>query len=277
MYDIYVKDDMEKYIDNCHKKYKNIIDYAIKDGKCLRAFITKNVMYTLSGFSDWRVVTACEAIHASSLILDDLPCMDNDKLRRKKDSTFIKYGEQESIIASMLMTAHTLKMLIECIDDFKKKGLITSETEGTMYKSVTLDWTTTINELITGQSMDLNMEEDDDIENLIKFKTCSLFSLSFTIGALFSCVPVDLKIFKQIGTHFGMMFQLIDDVEDIEDDKKNTNYISVKGYKNSLIKFKEEKEKCIELMKSASIFCVELEDCIKHLDRKWNDKTKHLF
>lgn len=274
MYDMYVKEEIKRYKDSFKDKHKDIIDYAIKDGKCLRAFITKNIMYTLSGFSDWRVVTACEAIHASSLILDDLPCMDNDKLRRNKDSTFVKYGEQKSIITSILMTANTLKLLIQCVGDLKKKELLSDELEGNIYKSITLEWTHTINELINGQFMDLNMSEDDDIETLIKFKTCSLFSLSFVLGGLFSCIPVELKIYRQIGFHFGLMFQLIDDIDDIEDDKKNTNYISVKGYNNSLIKFNKEKEECVTLMKSVSIYSVEMEKCIIHLEQKWNSKIK---
>lgn len=273
MYDIYVKEEMDKYKNSCHDNFKDIVEYAIKDGKCIRAFISKNVMHTLGGFSDWRAVTACEVIHGSSLILDDLPCMDNDKLRREKDSTFVKYGEQKSIITSMIMTSSTLKQLVEYIEELKTKQVMSIELERTIYRSLSFEWTTTINQLIFGQSMDLNMKEDDNIEDLIKLKTCSLFSLSFVIGGLFSRVPVDIKTFKQIGIHFGMMFQLIDDIDDIDDDKKCTNYISVKGYNNSLIKFKEEKEKCITLMKSVSIYSVEMEECVLLLDQKWKDKT----
>jgi len=272
MYDIYVKDEMDKYKDSCHVKYREIVEYAVKGGKCIRAFITKNVMLTLGGFSDWRPVTACEVIHASSLILDDLPCMDNDKIRRNKDSTFVNYGEQKAIMTSILMTSSTIKLLSDYVDELKAKKLMTMELEHTIYKSLTSEWATAIEELIRGQYMDLNMKEDDNVEHLIELKTCSLFSLAFIIGGLFSCTPVDLKKYKRIGFHFGIMFQLIDDINDINDDKKITNFISVKGYKNSLIKFEEEKEKCIALMKSESIYSKEMEDCILFLNNKWKER-----
>ena len=85
----YVEQELETYIANIRgSNTRDIIRYSITGGKCIRGYIVKHLMETLGGFSDWRPVASIEAVHATSLILDDLPCMDNDRIRRGKPSTF---------------------------------------------------------------------------------------------------------------------------------------------------------------------------------------------
>jgi len=85
---LYINEYLKKLNDS---KLKSIIKYSIEDGKCIRGFIVKHILEILSEQILWEPIVAIELIHASSLIIDDLPCMDNDIERRGKPSTHVKF------------------------------------------------------------------------------------------------------------------------------------------------------------------------------------------
>ena len=76
---------LEQYFSTLdNNKTKSIIEYSVKGGKCIRGFIIKHIMETLSNKVEWQPIVAIELIHAASLVIDDLPCMDNSIMRRNK-------------------------------------------------------------------------------------------------------------------------------------------------------------------------------------------------
>ena len=93
--------------------------------------------------------------------------------------------------------------------------------------------------LVLGQLLDLKTESaayfnvpitsDNFNELLIKYKTCSLFSFAFLLGALYTGKDFDTDDFKAMGLHFGMLFQLVDDYKDTATDDKRVNYILKHG------------------------------------------------
>ena len=276
----YVKDDINKYIDNIKGiETKNIVRYSMAGGKCIRSYIVKHLMETLGGFSDWRPVASIEAVHASSLILDDLPCMDNDSVRRGKPSVFVKYGEGTSILASFLIASETLGVLIQCLEDFEIKGKITTSQRLKMCSNVTKRWNTAMKKLTSGQMMDLkqnvsdfeykeNIDNTDMVEKIISLKTASLFSLAFTLGAIFSCKETDIDSFSEMGYNFGMMFQIMDDFYDKDKDESFKNYFLAKGEKETIKKYEDCKKELKKLMISNEVDTKEINHLINIVDEK---------
>lgn len=277
----YVQEELETYVSSIRgKESRDIIEYSITGGKCIRAYIVKHLMETLGGFSDWRPVASIEAVHASSLILDDLPCMDNDRIRRGKPSTFVKYGEGTSILASFLVASSTLGTLIQCLEDFEKQGKITTDQRLNLCSDVTKQWNRTIKKLATGQLMDLKedtskfecdseeLDDSDMVNRIIGLKTASLFSMAFSIGALFSCKEIESRAFENMGYHFGIMFQIMDDFHDAETDEDFKNYVLSKGREQAFAKYEDCKAKLLELMESNDVSTPELKHLIGVIDCK---------
>ena len=187
---------------------------------------------------------AVECIHAYSLIHDDLPCMDNDSVRRGKASTHIKFGESTAVLAGNSLLTMAFEILSHKnlnISEKIKINLINKISESSGHLGIA-----------GGQYLDLNYERKKVskrkiIEMEIK-KTGKLFS--------FCCVaPLiikkknkkEIKKFENIGADIGLLFQVADDLIDYKGsslvagkktgkDKKQgkATLISLLGYKNTI-------------------------------------------
>ena len=154
---------------------------------------------------------AIECIHAYSLIHDDLPCMDNDSIRRGKPSTHIKFGESTAVLAGNSLLTMAFEILSH--KDLKitarsKINLINKISESSGHLGIA-----------GGQYLDLNYEhkkvsKKKIIEMEIK-KTGKLFS--FCCGAplmLRNKSRKEIKKFENIGSDIGLLFQVADDLID---------------------------------------------------------------
>jgi len=277
MFHEYVKTDLDAYFSSIKgDKIKKIIEYSLMDGKCIRSYIVKHIMETLCGESDWRPVVSVEVIHGASLILDDLPCMDNDRMRRGKPSTFVTFGERSSIMVSMYAVSNTLKLLTECIRGYEENGKINKEELIEKGKLISEKWDRVIKDLLTGQMIDLKESISDicdekistEVENIISLKTCSLFSFSFLMGAIYSCKDVNYDDFDNMGYHFGMMFQIMDDFEDIKEDNDYNNYVLCKGKKDASETYQSSKSKLIGLLERNNVYTLEMQNIISVIDAR---------
>ena len=187
---------------------------------------------------------AVECIHAYSLIHDDLPCMDNDTIRRGKPSTHIKFGESTAVLAGNSLLTMAFEILshkdLNLSDKIKIK-LINKISESSGHLGIA-----------GGQYLDLSFEHKKIskkriIEMEIK-KTGKLFS--------FCCVaPLIIKKkskqeiskFENIGADIGLLFQVADDLIDNKGSsliagkktgkdkiKGKATLISLLGYKNTI-------------------------------------------
>jgi geranylgeranyl pyrophosphate synthase len=265
---------LEKYFETLdNKKVKIIVEYSVKGGKCIRGFIIKHIMETLSNKVEWQPIVAIELIHAASLVIDDLPCMDNDKERRGKPSAFIKFGKHEAILFSFYIISASIKLLSEALQSHPKKLHIIIE-----------KWCELLGKnLVIGQLMDLNCDvteyfnidkNKDTNENIIKYKTCSLFSFTFMLGAIYSETNVDLSDFIQMGQSFGMMFQLVDDQKDISEDKPFRNYILKHGKKKALCKYLHERVILTKLLTQYKLLTPSFKKMIALLDNRFIPKNQ---
>ena len=187
---------------------------------------------------------AVECIHAYSLIHDDLPCMDNDKIRRGKPSTHIKFGESTAVLAGNSLLTMAFEILSSPtlkISERIKINLIKKLSECSGHLGIA-----------GGQYLDLSYEKkkiskNKIIEMEIK-KTGKLFSFCCAAPAIIKKKNnKEIKFFENIGSDIGLLFQIADDLIDFKgnskiagkktgkDQKKGkATLISLLGYMNAI-------------------------------------------
>lgn len=273
MFQDYIANEMNVYYDNIkNSQIKNILKYSMEGGKCIRGFIVKHLIQNLSNHKNiWQPVVAVELIHGISLIIDDLPCMDNDIIRRNKPSTFVKFGERESILVSMYGISEAFKLLFDAI---KQNNTIYSNNIVDKYYNIINEWNEEIgNKLIIGQMLDLSIDIknflDIDIPNettnIMLYKTASLFSFCFILGAIYSMID-NIDDFRKMGYNFGLMFQLMDDYKDINTDKPESNYFLKYGVNNGRELYYKCKLQLLELLDKYNLYTDEFKMLIIKLD-----------
>jgi len=190
-----------------------------------------------------RISAAVECIHAYSLIHDDLPCMDNDSLRRGKLSTHKKFGESTAILAGNSLLTFAFEILSQKnfkLDDKIKIKLVNLISKCSGHSGIA-----------GGQYLDLSFERKKIplkkiIEMQIK-KTGKLFSFCCMAPIIISKKFNHLKKFDKIGSDIGLLFQIADDLIDYSGDTKKVGkktkkdlkkgkatLISLLGYKNTI-------------------------------------------
>ena len=160
---------------------------------------------------------AVECIHAYSLIHDDLPCMDDDKVRRGKPSTHVKFGESTAVLAGNSLQTMACEILASPSLKIKEKTKINlvkklSECSGHLG-------------IAGGQYLDLSYEKKKISKNKIiemeKKKTGKLFSFCCAAPAIIKNKSnKEIKFFENIGLNIGLLFQISDDLIDFRGDSK---------------------------------------------------------
>ena len=172
---------------------------------------------------------AVECIHAYSLIHDDLPCMDNDLIRRGKPSTHIKFGESTAVLAGNSLLTMAFEILSHRDLDLSEKikiNLINKISESSGHLGIA-----------GGQYLDLNFEHKKVskkrvIEMEIK-KTGKLFSFCCVAPLIIKKkTKKEINKFENIGADIGLLFQVADDLID------NRGSSSVAGKKTGKDKIK---------------------------------------
>ena len=159
-----------------------------------------------------QVAAAVECIHAYSLIHDDLPCMDNDSLRRGKLTTHKKFSESTAILAGNSLLTIAFQILSDKrlnINEQKKTKLINLLSKSSGHTG-----------LAGGQFLDLSYEKikknkQQIIDMQIK-KTGKLFSFCCVAPIIMSGNTKYLNKFDKIGDEIGLLFQIADDLIDFK-------------------------------------------------------------
>lgn len=166
--------------------------------------LTKNSLITLA--------TAVELIHTYSLIHDDLPSMDDDDMRRGKESSHIKYGEANAILAGDAL--HDLAFEIISSDN--------DMTDAAKIKAVNvLARASGSKGMVLGQYLDIESEKSDmniDLESMKKIhelKTGKLIQASIHMGQIESSLDEErVNLLLKFGSKIGLAFQIFDDILD---------------------------------------------------------------
>ena len=215
-------------------------------GKKIRSKILVDIGSLLS--IDYKTLiaigAAVECIHAYSLIHDDLPCMDNDKMRRGKPSAHIKFGESTAVLAGNSLLTMAFEILANPTLKLSEKikiNLIKKLSECSGHLGIA-----------GGQYLDLSYEKKKIskkkiIEMEIK-KTGKLFSFCCVAPAIIKKKnSKEIKFFENIGSDIGLLFQISDDLIDFngnskiagkktgKDQKKGkATLISLLGHRNAI-------------------------------------------
>ncbi|MBD1173784.1 polyprenyl synthetase family protein [Pelagibacterales bacterium SAG-MED01] len=188
--------------------------------------------------------SAVECIHAYSLIHDDLPCMDNDPIRRGKASTHVKFGESTAVLAGNSLLTMAFEILSSPslkVKENIKNNLINKISECSGHLGIA-----------GGQYLDLSFEhkkisKKKIVEMEIK-KTGKLFSFCCIAPLILkNKSKKEIKKFENIGAKIGLLFQVADDLIDFKgkssvagkrtkkDQKQGkATLISLLGYKNTI-------------------------------------------
>ena len=213
---------LKKYFKN--QKYSSLVPVmrygTLNGGKKIRSTIILNVakIFKLKTSKVINICAAVECIHSYSLIHDDLPCMDNDSLRRGKAATHIKFGESTAILAGNSL----LTLAFEIITD--KKYKVKPNIKIFLLKKLAKYAGHT--GIAGGQFLDLSYENKkigiSKVINMQKKKTGKLFQFCCLAPAIISGASKKVtKEMSAIGEEIGFLFQIADDLLDVKGSKKN--------------------------------------------------------
>nr|WP_207755217.1 farnesyl diphosphate synthase [Clostridium pascui] len=261
-----VKEEVESWLKDYfqnkgsyNKKIYEAMSYSLNiGGKRIRPILT---ILTYDIFEDnyeeiLPVCGALEMIHTYSLIHDDLPCMDNDDLRRGKPTNHKVFGEGLAVLAGDALLNEALNILFKLSlkEDRKwaKAGLLIGEASG-------------VEGMIGGQTVDILSENEDISKDKLHYihskKTGALIKASILTGAILGrSTEEEYSILNEFGEKLGLAFQIKDDILDIIGDSTKigkTAKKDIESNKSTFIKLygiEESKQMCLKLTEE----CLEL-------------------
>lgn len=156
-----------------------------------------------------RTAAAVEMIHTYSLIHDDLPSMDNDDLRRGRETCHIKFGESTAILAGDTLQALAFQTIAE--DENLRDGTKTALISGLGKAAASM---------VVGQQLDLESEGKnislEELELIHRNKTGALIAFSSAAGATIAgAAEDDIAGISDFGKKIGLLFQVVDDLLDV--------------------------------------------------------------
>jgi farnesyl diphosphate synthase len=192
---------------------------AMGGGKRIRPFLVVSTaeLYGVQRDMALRAGLAIEAIHAYSLIHDDLPCMDDDDLRHGKPTVHCAFDEATAVLAGDALHAFAFELLADPLtsgDPFTRIELV-----------ATLGSASGLNGMAGGQMMDIAAEKNDfdlqTITRLQQLKTGALLRGAVEMGAILGKVPVEGRThLRGYARDIGLAFQIVDDLLDHEGDEE---------------------------------------------------------
>ena len=192
----------------------SVMRYAVLDGgKRLRPLLVMAAAEAVSGDtrSALRAAIAVELIHAYSLVHDDMPCMDNDVLRRGKPTVHVKFGEAQAMLAGDAMQALAFDVLTP--DEGMAPALMSRLVQLLARASGHAG-------MAGGQAIDLasvgQQLDEASLRDMHRRKTGVLLQASVMMGAACGDVsPGVLAALSDYGAAVGLAFQVVDDVLDV--------------------------------------------------------------
>jgi farnesyl diphosphate synthase len=193
--------------------------YAVRGGKRLRGFLVLEGARML-GVSEERAVSAAaaiEALHAYSLVHDDLPCMDDDDLRRGQPTVHKKWDEATAVLAGDALQTLAFELLCD-------PALGSAEIRLELVRGLVL--ASGIDGMVLGQALDIAAETAgrpltlDEITTLQAGKTGALIGFAAEAGAVIA--GADRAPLRRYAAALGLAFQIADDILDVTGDEART-------------------------------------------------------
>ncbi|GKU24001.1 polyprenyl synthetase family protein [Clostridium folliculivorans] len=204
------------------------------------------------------MAAALEMIHTYSLIHDDLPCMDNDDLRRGKPTSHKVFGEAMAVLAGDGLLNEAFSIMINYS--------ISNNRLGALEATKVITDAAGGNGMIGGQVVDIINEGRSISESTLKYmhekKTGELIKAAIVSGAILGeATEEDIDTLKEYGYKLGLAFQIKDDILDVlgsteklgkkvksDENNNKTNFITVYGIEKSEELCKEITAECLALL-----------------------------
>jgi geranylgeranyl diphosphate synthase type II len=230
---------------------------VLADGKRLRPALTLEACRICGGNIEDAIPTACaiEMLHAQSLIHDDLPCMDDDDLRRGRPTNHKAFDEATAVLAGDALLSFAPEVIIKktpsSVSDRTKLEVLEAFLEAAG-----------AHKLIAGQVVDIESEgkhiSKETLDFIHKNKTSALFELSLFCGSkLAGASQEKVEVLQKYARNFGLAFQIYDDIIDIIASTEELGKTAGKDAKvgkqtyPALYGLEESKSKVIELCQEA--------------------------
>ncbi|MDH6590683.1 farnesyl diphosphate synthase [Variovorax sp. TBS-050B] len=196
--------------------------YAVLDGgKRLRPLLVLAASEAVGGNTAAALRAACaaELIHAYSLVHDDLPCMDNDVLRRGKPTVHVKFGEADALLAGDALQALAFELLTPEGDE------VPASMQAALCRL--LARAAGSQGMAGGQAIDLASVglalDEAQLREMHRLKTGALLQGSVEMGAACAAAPLApgaLAALRDYGAAIGLAFQVVDDILDVTADSQ---------------------------------------------------------
>jgi geranylgeranyl diphosphate synthase type II len=250
--------------------------YSVENGgKRIRPVLTLEFCRLCGGKPEDALAFACavEMIHAYSLIHDDLPCMDNDNMRRGKPSCHIEFGEANALLAGDALLTLAFETL------FNSRLAPEKIIEAGSLLAAAAGWAG----MIGGQVMDLQNEGKtvplDDLVSTDMKKTGKLIMAAAVLGCIAAGAEENKKTAAaDFAGNIGLAFQLVDDILDVtgdeailgkpvgsDDENQKSTYISTIGIKASqakVIELTQKAKTALGIFGEDSAFLLNLADSL---------------
>jgi len=210
---------LERYIQELRgsvdEKLLNSMKYSLfSKGKRIRPILMLATYEMCGGKSKeiYKFAAALEMIHTYSLIHDDLPCMDNDTMRRGISCNHIKFGESTALLSGDALLTYAFEIASSCdCNELSAKNILRS--------IEVLSSNSGCKGMINGQCLDLekNIVDKGKLIEIYNLKTSCLISAASEIGAVLSGTSEEkINSCKKYGKYIGLCFQIVDDILDNE-------------------------------------------------------------
>jgi len=162
-----------------------------------------------------RAACALELVHAYSLVHDDLPCMDNDVLRRGKPTVHVRYGEAQALLAGDALQALAFELLVP------EDGSLSPWQSAQLCRQLAV--AAGHRGMAGGQAIDLagvgQVLSQAELETMHRHKTGALLLASVIMGATATVTaPAQWPALQAYGQALGLAFQVVDDILDVTAD-----------------------------------------------------------
>ena len=242
------------------------MNYSVKaGGKRLRPLLMRETyrMFGGEGKEIEPFMAAIEMIHTASLIHDDLPCMDNDELRRGKPTTWKVYGYDMAVLAGDALMIFAFETAAKALAMGADAGAV-GRAMGILAEK------TGIYGMIGGQTVDVELTgkpvSKEQLDFIYRLKTGALLEASMMIGAVLAgASEEELLAVRNIAADVGLAFQIQDDILDVVStaevlgkpvlsDEKNskTTYVTLEGLDKAKMDVKEISERAVKRLADLS-------------------------
>ena len=187
------------------------IRYSLEGGKRIRPILALAACEAVGGVAEMALPAACaiEIVHAFSLVHDDLPCLDNDEVRRGQPTVHRKFGEAVALLTGDALLTLAFELIAQADGSAQKQVEVMTE----LTRAIGTQG------MIGGQIADLEAKGKEidlpKLEYIHTHKTGALIAASVKVGGILGGgTPQELMELLKFGEYVGFTFQIVDDIMD---------------------------------------------------------------